>query len=84
MSQNPSQEDSDTSSAQSALFSLPVPVNDGSQFASVKCSECKSVTPHEWVKISPRSTFAVDPMEILKLTKRLTLCTICGTLKVIN
>lgn len=81
MSQNPSEDDSATNSAPNALFLLPL---EGSQFASVKCTECKAVTVHEWIKVTPVPVLTTDPMELLKLTKRLTLCTQCGLIKTIN
>lgn len=84
MSQNPNPEDSNTSSAPPALFHLPDQLGE-SQPASVKCTKCETVTPHEWIKITPAmGDVMIDPMELLKLTKRLTLCTQCGTLKTIN
>lgn len=51
---------------------------------STKCPTCKEMTHHIYTKIEPLSDEPADPMEMLKLIKRLTLCTKCGTLRLIN
>lgn len=81
-----SEKPTDTNSVAPVLFRLPPNVDSGPErkSASVKCSECKVITAQEWVKLTPAETAPVDPMELLKLSKRLTVCTVCGTMKLIT
>jgi hypothetical protein len=78
-------DDSDTSSAPDAMFYLPVNLcGDEVQSSSVKCTVCKGSTTHHWVKVQPWPQVEVDPMELLKLTKRFLMCTQCGTFRLTN
>lgn len=53
--------------------------------ALVKCGKCDTVTEHTTVKITPLTINpANNPLEILKLAKRLTMCTHCGNLRLTN
>lgn len=51
---------------------------------STKCTEEKVPTEHLFVKVEPWPTDPADPLEILKKTKRLMLCTSCGNLRLTN
>ena len=65
------------------MYQLPL---DGVESFSTKCSVEKALTPHEYIKVQPEYIGAevFDPMNLLKLTKRLVLCTNCGNLRLIN
>lgn len=63
------------------MYRLPL---EGVESVSTKCPTEKKPTEHEYVLITPAQDDEVDPMELLKLTKRLVLCTECGTLRLIN
>lgn len=72
------------------MFQLPdfseVPPPESS---SVKCTKCEAITTHEWIKVQPHfndslEPYTVDPMALLKMTKRLSMCTECGTLRLTN
>lgn len=74
------------------MFQLPQ-LNEPAELASVKCPQCKEVTPTEWIRISPEwiegpstdvTTVIPNPMDLLKLTKRLSLCTNCGNMRLTN
>lgn len=73
------------------MFQLPQ-LNEPAELASVKCPHCKEVTPTEWIKVQPDwVTTTDDPfndgpdyIEILTLTKRLSLCTKCGNMRLTN
>lgn len=71
-----------TYSVRTVMYRLPL--EDVESF-STKCPTEKAIQPHEYVKITPADDSGeIDPMESLKLTKRLVLCTSCGTLRLIN
>lgn len=71
-----------TYSVRTVMYRLPL---EGVESFSTKCPAEKEVQPHEYVKITPVVEEQVfDAMETLKLTKRLTLCTNCGNLRLIN
>ena len=63
------------------------PAIDQSEWDSVslKCTTCKKLQPHMVLKIVPLSD---DPnanvLDLLKNSKRLTLCQECATMKLIN
>lgn len=54
----------------------------------VKCTKCDEITRIEWVKIQPQpdelTLDSADLMDLLKMTKRLSMCTDCGTLRLTN
>lgn len=70
------------------------------ELALVKCTKCARITSQEFIKIAPvykppvfveedyKVTVLPDtppsPLELLKLTKRLSLCTACGTMRLTN
>ena len=68
-----------------AMYRLPL---EGVESVSTKCPVEKQITEQEYVKVTPvpetEPTTNEDAMNLLKLTKRLTLCTSCGTLRLIN
>jgi hypothetical protein len=51
-----------------------------------KCTTCKKPTEHEYIKVQPNvdEIVNIDPMHVLSLTKRLSICTECGLLKITN
>lgn len=53
--------------------------------ATTKCSVCKRSTETEFITVMPNN-FAADsnPMDRLKLAKRLSICTQCGNLRLTN
>lgn len=59
-------------------------------YTNKKCSDCKVVTVHMWNKVSPGVTphapsgLHVEATDLLKLTKRLAMCTCCGKLSLTN
>lgn len=72
------------------MFQLP-PLDevDPPELASVKCTKCDAITDHEYIKIQPEfvdstEPYTTDPMALLKMTKRLSICTNCGTLRLTN
>jgi hypothetical protein len=67
--------------ARTVMYRLPL---EGVESLSTKCQTEKVVTDQEFVLITPVVDGDVDPMELLKLTKRLVLCTSCGNLRLIN
>lgn len=66
------------------MFFLDLAAVEPSASVSTKCPTCKKVTQQEFLKVMPMTDSPVDPMDQLKLTKRLVLCTECGTLRLIN
>jgi hypothetical protein len=64
-----------------AMYRLPL---EEVESFSTKCPNEKKVTEHEYTKVMPVADHDEDPMTLLKLTKRLVLCTECGTLRLIN
>lgn len=54
--------------------------------SSIKCTKCEKITDHEWVKIQPHveDLNSIEPMDLLKMTKRLSICTTCGTMRLTN
>lgn len=83
---------SDTDCAPLAItYHLPEQVTGlgGVSLAKVKCPTCNKQTEQEWIKVAPEATMHVpmseiDPMEMLKKAKRLSLCIECGTLRLTN
>lgn len=74
------------------MFQLP-PLDevDPPELASVKCTKCDAVTDHEYVKINPvvddlanLDAAGITPVEFMKMSKRLSICTNCGTLRLTN
>lgn len=64
-----------------------MPYLDGEERVSVstKCTNCKSIQEHQAIRIIPMTDGPdTNPMDLLKLAKRLTICTNCGLLKTIN
>lgn len=57
-------------------------LNDAVGSVGVKCTNCKVVTPHDWIKITPSGDLA--PEDMLRTTKRLKLCTVCGNMSLTN
>jgi hypothetical protein len=51
---------------------------------STRCTEEKVPTEHLYIKVQPQFDGAVDPMDLLKITKRLMICTSCGNLRLTN
>lgn len=74
-----------TSYVRIAMYRLPL---EGVESVSTKCPVEKKPTAHEYIKITPAQESAdlsqEDAMQLLRLTKRLVLCTECGTLRLIN
>ena len=55
------------------------------EVTTVKCSKCTIPTLHFWTKLQPKPIHETnDAIEVLSKAKRLTLCTACGTLKLIT
>jgi hypothetical protein len=78
----------DTTSALNVepLWSLAAALNGSTiEATTVKCSKCTTMTYHEWVSIQPAPLFHTDDvLDVVSRRKRLTLCTVCGTLKLIT
>lgn len=57
------------------------------QFNTIKCGQCKVVTPHQWLMV-PVGTLPTEPpmdqLELNELAKRLILCQNCGTMRLIK
>jgi hypothetical protein len=74
-----------TSYVRTAMYRLPL---EEVELVSTKCPTCKKPTENEYVTVTPTmygETFTNDDaLNALKLTKRLVLCTECGTLRLIN
>lgn len=52
---------------------------------TVKCSDCKVPTPHEWLKVTPYPVITMDDMlAIASRSRRLIMCTQCGLTKTIT
>lgn len=85
MSQNSENTPSDTSSVPDVMYLLPEFVG-GVESLLAKCTTCDKKTEKHWVKIQPEAldTSEPYPLEVLKLTKRLIMCTHCGTLQLTN
>lgn len=66
------------------MYQLPYTDHEERKSFSTKCNVCKKPTEQEFIKITPLVETEADPMELLKLTKRLIICTECGTLRLIN
>jgi hypothetical protein len=69
-----------------AMYRLPL---EGVESVSTKCPTCKKPTENEYVTVTPMKDDYEpgnneDALNLLKLTKRLVLCTECGTLRLIN
>lgn len=92
MSPSPNKEPtpSDTDCAPPAItYHLPEEHFQDVGESSVKCTKCNTVTNHEWVKITPFAAIVSEPndfdsLEFMKLPKRLSICTKCGTLRLTN
>jgi ribosomal protein S27E len=55
------------------------------EFLQKKCPKCKINTPHSWFKVGVSDIEGqTDPMELLKLYKRVVLCQNCGNISVTN
>lgn len=75
-----------TTYARTVMYRLPL---DGVESFSTKCPNEKEMRDHEYVKITPVNEELPDsPVEqmedMARTTKRLVLCTSCGTLRLIN
>lgn len=57
------------------LYALPEP-----ESSLVKCSKCKKPTEQQFVKI-PVVNPDADPLELMKATRRLSLCSECGNMR---
>jgi hypothetical protein len=76
------------------MLTLTEGIDQSVQSVSVKCSQCKITTPHEWIKVTPQSIAdlsALTPNEMmewaklsLQLTKRLIICQVCGNMGIKN
>lgn len=72
------------------MFLLPdLSTVEPAESVSLKCTTCKVLTKHDFVKIQPEHVPTdpeknPSPLELLKLTKRLSMCTECGTLRLTN
>lgn len=75
------------------MYQFPPALMEDQSLGSTKtkCSqESNSVQEHLYVKIEPLPDHtqddmsSVDPMEVLRLTKRLMICTSCGNLRLTN
>lgn len=73
----------------SAMYQLPL-LNEYPDSVSLKCSKCKEVHEHTYSIVKPLSDEPIDindhkaVLEDLKLQKRLTCCSNCGHLNLIN
>jgi hypothetical protein len=67
-------------------FSLPYVDHQPRESVSLKCTnEDNEVKEHAFLVIQPENhDEQVDPLEVLKLAKRLIICTSCGAMKLIN
>lgn len=82
------------------MFHIPYSDNEERRPHSTKCNVCTEkdhelnkgkepkgvvVTEHEFIVLTPvEDEPTTDPMELLKLAKRLVICTQCGTFRLIN
>lgn len=80
---------SELNSAEVAPPAWLLGASESVEYTQTKCAKCDAPTMHQWTKIVP---FAVDPsedeFEVLvkqnQMSKRLTLCTQCGNLRLIT
>lgn len=73
----------DGNSAVPAMFQFPAELHlDGPEieYAKIKCTTCNLVTEHEWFEVAPQPCAPVEPLELIKLRKKILLCTQCGKL----
>lgn len=74
--------DTDSAPNVEQRFRLDVSAFD---LSMVKCTNCKAATPTSWVEVTPNLAVGhegeFDPLELLALRKRLTMCTNCGNLR---
>lgn len=55
------------------------------QFNQVKCPNCKTVTPHQWLMVEVVDSFGMEtPIELADKHKRLVLCQNCGNMRLIK
>lgn len=67
------------------MFHLPYTDGVPRESTTLKCTNCKETTEHESLKIVPvPDDVSMDPLEVLKLSKRMVICTKCGLLKTVN
>lgn len=65
-------------------FQLPFTDEEPRDLVSTKCPTCKIPTEQEYHKVAPIATEPMDPIEHMKLIKRLVICTQCGNMRLIN
>lgn len=72
-------------SAENATVRFLFDLNANVEFLQKKCSKCKITTPHSWFRVGVNDIEGQsDPMELLKLAKRVVLCQTCGNITVTN
>ena len=72
-------------SAEIATVRFLFDLNANVEFLQKKCSKCKITTPQSWFKVGVNDIEGqTDPVELLKLYKRVVLCQNCGNITVTN
>lgn len=72
-------------SAEIATVRFLLDLNANVEFLQKKCAKCKTNTPHSWFKVGVSDIEGqTDPVELLKLYKRVVLCQNCGNITVTN
>ena len=72
-------------SAENATVRFLFDLNANVEFLQKKCAKCKTNTPHSWFRVGVNDIKGQsDPMELLKLAKRVVLCQTCGNISVTN
>lgn len=61
------------------MFELRVQTFDSGE-VTMKCTPCKKLTSHEWMKILPYDPEATDQIAEARLVRRIIMCTECGNL----
>ena len=72
-------------SAQNVAVRYLFDLNASVEFLQKKCAKCKVTTPQSWFRVGVTHIEGqTDPLELLKLAKRVVLCQKCGNITVTN
>lgn len=67
------------------MFVFPMVLTDDADSVSTNCTKEKKPTTQQYVKIIPEVyDEEINPIDLLKLSKRLMICTSCGNLRLID
>jgi hypothetical protein len=68
------------------MYQIPYLDGEEREEVTTKCTVCKEMTDQQFIKVVPMFDAVTqdDVLNLLKLAKRLVVCTECGTLRLIN